>query len=98
MSPNFTRKKEDFTCKNCGFFVEGDGYTNHCPKCLYSMHVDINPGDREEHCFGMMKPIDFEKKDGRFFVIQRCIKCNFIRKNSISEQDDFQKLVDLSKQ
>ena len=26
--------------------MKGNGYTNHCPKCLWSKHVDINPGDR----------------------------------------------------
>ena len=25
---------------------EGNGYTNHCSQCLWSKHVDINPGDR----------------------------------------------------
>ncbi|HCR42265.1 TPA: hypothetical protein DIV45_02815, partial [Patescibacteria group bacterium] len=37
---NFIRTKEDFTCENCGHRVKGSGYTNHCPKCLYSQHVD----------------------------------------------------------
>jgi len=54
----FKRTKENFTCENCGFLVEGDGYTNHCPRCLWSKHVDINPGDRCSNCFGMMEPID----------------------------------------
>ena len=25
---------------------ERNGYTNHCSQCLWSKHVDINPGDR----------------------------------------------------
>ena len=43
---SFTRKVEDFTCEHCGREVHGNGYTNHCPHCLHSKHVDVNPGDR----------------------------------------------------
>ena len=32
----FTKKIEDFTCDHCGYNVKGKGYTNHCPKCLWS--------------------------------------------------------------
>lgn len=39
---------ETFVCKNCGRTVvpEGAGsdHRNHCPNCLYSLHVDIEPG------------------------------------------------------
>ena len=40
---------EDFICENCGKDVEKSSYTarDHCPYCLYSKHVDINPGDRK---------------------------------------------------
>jgi rubrerythrin len=98
MSGKFTRKKEDFTCKNCGFFVVGDGYTNHCPKCLYSMHVDINPGDREETCGSLMKPFKVEMIEGKYVVYQKCLKCGFVRKNKVSKDDDFEQIVILSKQ
>ena len=56
----FNRKKENFVCENCGEKVEGNGYTNHCPNCLWSKHVDINPGDRAETCHGLLKPIAVE--------------------------------------
>ena len=58
----FNRKKENFVCENCGEKVEGNGYTNHCPNCLWSKHVDINPGDRQEECKGLMVPVDLEKQ------------------------------------
>ena len=35
---NFQRHVEDFECEHCGAFVEGDGYTNHCPACLWCKH------------------------------------------------------------
>ena len=60
MSKNFQKKVEDFVCEHCQTKNQEDGYTNHCPNCLWSRHVDINPGDRAEKCGGMMEPIDFE--------------------------------------
>jgi len=50
---------EEFICENCNTIVKPLGYTarNHCPKCLYSKHVDILPGDRKETCHGLLKPI-----------------------------------------
>jgi len=41
----FTKIDEEFICENCGHKVNKLGYTcrNHCPICLYSKHVDINP-------------------------------------------------------
>ena len=50
MAGNFTEIDEAFVCENCGKEVKKLGYScrNHCPECLYSKHVDKNPGDREE--------------------------------------------------
>jgi len=41
----FTKIDEKFICENCGKEVQKLGYTcrNHCPSCLHSKHVDINP-------------------------------------------------------
>ena len=55
----FTKRKENFICENCGHFVVGNGFTNHCPNCFFSKHVDINPGDRLCSCNGLMKPIEY---------------------------------------
>lgn len=42
---------ESFTCKVCGRLVvpngAGSDHRNHCPYCLSSQHLDIEPGDRE---------------------------------------------------
>jgi rubrerythrin len=93
----FQRKKEDFVCENCGAKVIGNGYTNHCPHCLYSKHVDINPGDREEDCGGLMEPIDLELKDGKYSVVHRCKKCGFIRRNKVCDEDNFETVLELAK-
>ncbi len=87
MSKNFTKNQEDFTCEMCGAKVHGNGYTNHCPNCLTSKHVDINPGDRACECKGLMIAISLDNKNGELVLVQRCQKCGFIRRNKISEQD-----------
>jgi hypothetical protein len=79
----FQRKKEDFVCQNCGTKVKGNGYTNHCPVCLYSKHVDINPGDRLSSCHGLMAPEDFEIKNGEYVIIHRCLKCGLKKKKQV---------------
>lgn len=93
----FQRTKEDFICEHCGAEVKGDGYTNHCPHCLYSKHVDINPGDREEDCGGLMEPVDLELKDGKYIIVHRCQRCGFVRRNKVDEGDDFNAVIDLSR-
>ena len=92
----FNRKIEDFVCENCGAKIKGNGYTNHCPKCLYSKHVDINPGDRACLCGGLMKPIGILQKNGNFIILHKCEKCGFERKNKVQEIDDYNKIVEIS--
>ncbi|MDD4027925.1 MAG: RNHCP domain-containing protein, partial [Bacilli bacterium] len=43
---------ENFICEVCKKEVKSLGYTarDHCPYCLSSKHVDINPGDRKCTC------------------------------------------------
>jgi len=92
----FQRKIENFICENCSFGVKGNGYTNHCPKCLWSRHVDVNPGDREEKCGGMMKPISAFLKSGQNIIVQRCVNCGFERNNRVNQEDDFDAFVKIS--
>lgn len=93
----FQRNIEDFVCEHCGTKVSGNGYTNHCPQCLYSKHVDINPGDRASDCGGLMEPIDVEIKNGSYVLVQRCQKCGFIRKNKLQDGDNFNAVLDISR-
>ena len=98
MTKKFQRKIENFICENCSFGVKGDGYTNHCPKCLWSKHVDVNPGDREEKCGGMMESIGALLKNGENSIIHRCVKCGFERINKVDAADDFNIVVKVSSQ
>ncbi|MCR4328216.1 MAG: RNHCP domain-containing protein [Patescibacteria group bacterium] len=91
----FQRTKEDFTCEQCSFTVEGNGYTNHCPKCLWSKHVDVNPGDRAATCGGTMEPVGVEVGGERHSIVHVCTRCNFERKNKVSKDDDFDTILTL---
>ena len=97
-SKRFQRRKEDFVCEVCGHKVIGNGYTNHCPQCLHSKHVDINPGDRAADCGGTMKPIGLEIKSNRKTILHECSKCGFRRKNEVSRDDDSEAVISLSAQ
>lgn len=88
MSLNFIRHKEDFTCGHCGQVIIGDGYTNHCSHCLWSKHVDINPGDRAESCQGLMEPIGVEVAGGRYDIIHKCLDCKAVRKTKARPEDE----------
>jgi len=92
---NFKRKVENFTCANCKSFIKGDGYTNHCPNCLWSKHVDVNPGDRACDCQGVMEPKSYEKSGEEISIIHKCLKCGEERKNKISKEDNFDKITSL---
>ena len=52
---------DTFTCKVCGRLCTpqgaGSDHRNHCPNCLSSLHVDIEPGDRASDCGGIMEPV-----------------------------------------
>jgi rubrerythrin len=92
----FTRKKEDFKCQKCGLVIKGTGYTNHCPNCLWSKHVDINPGDRRETCKGMMEPLAVINTQSGLKVLHKCTICGHTSKNKLSENDDKALIADLS--
>lgn len=90
---------EEFICENCKKKVKKLGYTarDHCPNCLYSKHVDINPGDRNNPCMGMLKPIEIEKFKNSFKIIYKCEKCNEKHKNIMANDDNMDLIIELSK-
>lgn len=92
----FLRKIEDFTCENCGKKVKGTGYTNHCPNCLFSKHVDINPGDREETCGGLMEPVFLELLPNGYRLTHLCLKCGAKTHCKTAPNDSVEALAKLS--
>ena len=94
---NFIRKIENFICEHCGQKVTGDGYTDHCPKCLWGKHVDAEiPGDRASKCWGMLEPVGAEYKSDKFKIHYKCNKCNhefFVREGEGDDREKLMKLV-----
>lgn len=95
----FKMINEEFTCLNCGHKVSPLSYTarDHCPNCLYSLHVDINPGDRKNSCQGLLKPIGVEKnKKSGYKIIYKCEKCKLMHKNIMANDDNIDEIIKLS--
>jgi len=93
-----------FTCANCHKDVppaDNGGYRNHCPFCLYSLHVDITPGDRRSPCGGLMPPAGMVYSGRKGWqIVHKCEKCGFERKNEVCVgdvcPDDWDKVIALS--
>ncbi len=94
----FNMLDESFICENCGYSVSKLDYSarDHCPKCLYSKHVDIMPGDRLNKCLGLMEPISIEKYKNTYKIIYKCLKCGQIHKNIMATDDNYDIIVKLS--
>ncbi|MBQ3266015.1 MAG: RNHCP domain-containing protein [Ruminococcus sp.] len=93
--------KESFTCKSCGHEVvptgAGSNHRNHCPNCLCSQHLDIEPGDRAAGCGGLMEPIAvWVRKNGEWAIIHRCRICGALSSNRIAADDNPLKLMSLA--
>lgn len=95
----FTKRDESFICEHCGETVEKLVYTSrdHCPHCLYSKHVDIMPGDRENNCKGLLKPesVELDSKKG-YIIVYKCEKCGEVHKNKSAEDDNMDLIIKLS--
>ena len=89
---------EEFICENCNKLVTKASHTarDHCNHCLYSKHVDINPGDRKNNCQGLLEPISIEKHKKTYKIIYKCKKCNQIHKNIVCEDDNMDLIINLS--
>lgn len=87
----FTKNDAGFVCLNCGKTVTPLKYSSrdHCHFCLCSLHVDINPGDRQNDCKGILKPVDLEYSQNKGYVlIYKCTKCNQVKRNKVADDDD----------
>ena len=92
---------ETFICKNCGRLVTPEGagsdHRNHCPNCLYSLHVDNEPGDREADCGGHMEPVSvWVRKKGEWAIIHRCKMCGSFSSNRVAADDNPMKLMSIA--
>jgi DNA-directed RNA polymerase subunit RPC12/RpoP len=94
----FKKNDDSFVCENCGNPVPRLEYTSrdHCPVCLYSKHVDVYPGDRQETCCGLLEPIGVQKTKKGTQIIYKCTKCSAIRKNITAADDNMDMIIKLS--
>jgi len=101
-----SRKTENagFTCVHCGAKVvplTNGSYRNHCPSCLHSVHVDVQPGDRLSACLGLMRPVGvrYNGKKG-WQVIHHCLRCGAEKANRVAadtaQPDDCEKIFNLA--
>ncbi len=104
MAGNFTHINESFKCEHCGADVPpaSSGCRNHCPYCLTSKHVDVNPGDRANPCKGLLKATSYELDAKKGIVlIFTCSKCGARTRNKSNHEDpvspdDYNKILALS--
>ncbi len=90
MTKLFTKNDNGFICQSCGKEVLPLGYSsrNHCPHCLASLHVDINPGDRACECKGIMYPIGVEPNTKQGYIItHKCSVCGKVGRNKSADDD-----------
>lgn len=70
--------------------ISGGRHRNHCPVCLFSLHVDgKTPGDRASDCRSLMAPAGlFARPSGEQVLIHRCLGCGFERFNRVAADDN----------
>ncbi len=102
-APAPVRQTEDegFVCCHCGWRVardaQGTRNRNHCPQCLWSRHLDVQPGDRAAACGGAMKPVAVSARDdGEWSIVHRCEQCGAVRLNRIAGDDNTMSLMSLA--
>ena len=84
---------ESFSCANCGKEIHPEGagsnHRNHCPYCLYSLHVDETAGDRKAACHGKMEPIAVvSREDGDWSILHQCKLCGKLNLNRALADDN----------
>lgn len=92
---------ETFICNVCGRTVVPNGagseHRNHCPYCLHSKHLDIEPGDRAADCGGAMEPIAvWVRKNGEWALVHRCRVCGALSSNRVAADDNPMKLMSIA--
>jgi ribosome biogenesis GTPase len=90
-----------FACVRCGapvpYDAQGTRQRNHCPLCLWSVHLDVRPGDRAAGCGGAMEPIAiWARPGGDWTLVHRCEQCGAVRTNRIAGDDNEAVLMSLA--
>lgn len=60
-------------------------------------HLDIEPGDREADCGGIMEPVGvWVRKNGEWALIHRCRRCGHLSSNRVAADDNPMKLMSIA--
>ena len=93
---NFQKNDSDFVCQVCKQFVPALKFSSrdHCTNCLCSLHVDINPGDRQNECGGVLIPVDISQNSKKGYIINyKCEKCGTLHNNKSATDDKFSTIL-----
>ncbi|WP_212754188.1 RNHCP domain-containing protein [Nakamurella aerolata] len=95
LSRTSSRRAENvsFTCLHCGAAVSPSAtgsFRNHCPRCLWSRHVDVFPGDRAAACGGPMAPVALDHAAKGWVIVHRCTACGHTSRNRATLDDPIQ--------
>lgn len=95
MSRTSSRRAENvsFSCLHCGAAVlpsATGSFRNHCPRCLWSRHVDVFPGDRAAGCGGPMAPVALDHTGKGWMIVHRCLDCGHTGRNRAALDDPVQ--------
>ena len=101
-----------FKCEKCGEEVTTEGNfgtanRNHCPKCLWSKHLDEKEsGDRASKCQGLMEPIGLtfkkegidkygKERQGEIMLVHECQICEKVVINRLAGDDEAKKVMEV---
>lgn len=91
--------EKNYICGHCGETVTGGRYNNHCPRCLWSKHLDDKiPGDRASKCRSLMEPTGIVQKSGTWRIIHQCLKCKKKTVVDAAPKDNIDLIIKLSQQ
>ena len=96
-----SQEEGSYRCRRCKLMVSvrapGTQHRNHCPSCLWSIHVDQSPGDRRSDCRALMEPIAiWVQPRGEWSLVHRCQGCGGLNSNRIAGDDNAFVLMSLA--
>lgn len=95
-------RADSFTCQHCRVTVPHQGggtkNRNHCPRCLWSRHVDQAIGDRASTCLASMQPVALTLKadGGELMVVHHCCGCGKVSWNRLAADDNEEVILTLA--
>lgn len=68
--------------------LSNGSFRNHCHACLWSLHLDVAPGDRANDCHGSMEPVLITQPRGKkLAVVHECTRCGHRQTNRLALDD-----------